>query len=41
VFDGMSVTADYNGYVIFLEEDLYIAPDIVPVMKQLIALKDK
>ena len=41
VFDEMKVTTDYNGFVIFLEEDLYVAPDIVPVTKQLISLRDQ
>jgi len=41
VFDGMKATAKYTGYVIFLEEDLYAAPDIVSVTQQLIALRDK
>ena len=41
VFDGMKVTASYNGYVIFLEEDLYVAPDIFPVTKQLISMVDQ
>ena len=41
VFDGMKVTAGYHGYVIFLEEDLYVAPDIIPVTKQLISLKEQ
>jgi len=41
VFDGMNITANYSGYIIFLEEDLYVAPDIIPVTKQLISLKDQ
>jgi len=37
----MKATSRYTGYIIFLEEDLYAAPDIVSVTHQLIALRDK
>ena len=40
VFDHLRVTAHFNGYVFFLEEDHYVSPDFVVVAKQLIALKE-
>lgn len=39
VFDGLRVTQNYNGYVVFLEEDHYISPDFIEVAHQLIKMK--
>ena len=41
VFDNLLVTRDYNGYVLFLEEDHYVAPDFIQVAHQLIRLKEE
>lgn len=39
VFDNLRVTQSYGGYVLFLEEDHYVAPDFVQVAAQLIGMK--
>ena len=39
VFDNLRATANFNGYVLFLEEDHYVAPDFVVMANQLIELK--
>ena len=41
VFDGLQATRDYNGYIFFLEEDHYVAPDFIQVARQLIKIKEK
>lgn len=41
VFDNLRATQDYNGYVFFLEEDHYVAPDFLQVAHQLIRLKEQ
>ncbi len=40
-FDHLRVTQNYTGYVIFLEEDHYVAPDFLAVAKQLIQMKSE
>ena len=40
VFDNLMVTQNYNGYVFFLEEDHYVAPDFIQVARQLIRVKE-
>ena len=39
VFDNLRVMRDYEGYVVFLEEDHYVAPDFIQVTHQLVSLK--
>lgn len=39
VFDRLQETQNYTGYVIFLEEDHYVAPDFLEVAKQLIEMR--
>lgn len=39
VFDNLLTTRNYTGYVFFLEEDHYVAPDFIQVAHQLIGLK--
>lgn len=41
VFDNLRVTRGYNGYMLFLEEDHYVAPDFIQVARQLIRLKEE
>lgn len=41
VFDGMKETRNFDGYVLFLEEDHYLSPDFIHVAKQLIKLKEE
>ena len=41
VFDGMRATKDFNGYVVFLEEDHYLSPDFLYMTEKLIALKEE
>jgi hypothetical protein len=41
VFDGMRATKDFNGYVMFLEEDHYLSPDFLYMTEKLIALKEE
>ena len=38
VFDHLTTTSKYSGYVIFLEEDHFLSPDFVDVTKKLISL---
>lgn len=40
VFDGLRVTQNYSGYVLFLEEDHYVAPDFLQVARQLMTIKE-
>ena len=40
VFDRLLETQNYTGYVIFLEEDHYVAPDFLEVAKQLIGMRN-
>ena len=40
VFDNLRATQGYDGYVFFLEEDHYVAPDFLEIAHQLIKLKD-
>lgn len=39
VFDGLRVTQNYTGYVVFLEEDHYVSPDFIEVAHQLMKMK--
>ena len=39
MFDKLRETKNYTGYVIFLEEDHFVAPDFLEVARQLIQLK--
>ena len=39
MFDGLRETANYSGYVLFLEEDHFVAPDFIEVARQLIELR--
>ena len=39
VFDRLHETHNYTGYVIFLEEDHFVAPDFLEVAKQLIGMR--
>ena len=39
VFDKLRETEKYTGYVLFLEEDHYVAPDFLEVARQLIELR--
>jgi len=39
VFDGLALTKNFTGYVFFLEEDHYVAPDFIHVARQMIQLK--
>ena len=39
VFDRLRETQNYTGYVIFLEEDHFVAPDFLEVAKQLIGMR--
>ena len=39
VFDGLKLTANFNGTVFFLEEDHYISPDAVVVARDLVQLR--
>ena len=39
VFDKLYETKNYTGYVVFLEEDHFVAPDFLVVARQLIELK--
>lgn len=39
VFDHLQLTKEFNGYVIFLEEDHYVAPDFVDVTRKMIDLR--
>ena len=41
VFDGLRATEKYNGYVFFLEEDHYVAPDFLQVTRQLMRIKEE
>ena len=38
VFDRLHETQNYTGYVVFLEEDHFVAPDFLEVAKQLIGM---
>ena len=40
MFDRLRETANYSGYVLFLEEDHFVAPDFIEVAKQLTELKE-
>lgn len=39
VFDGLNITRDYNGPVVFLEEDHYVSPDFYHVLGQMYDIK--
>ena len=39
VFDRLRETENYTGYVFFLEEDHYVASDLLKVARQLIELR--
>ncbi len=39
VFDNLNATKHFNGYVFFLEEDHYVAPDFLAVARQLMELR--
>ncbi|XP_031561260.1 alpha-1,6-mannosyl-glycoprotein 2-beta-N-acetylglucosaminyltransferase-like [Actinia tenebrosa] len=41
VFDGLNITKNYNGPVVFLEEDHYASPDFYHVLKKLYETKLK
>uniref|UniRef100_A0A1B6MJU3 Alpha-1,6-mannosyl-glycoprotein 2-beta-N-acetylglucosaminyltransferase n=1 Tax=Graphocephala atropunctata TaxID=36148 RepID=A0A1B6MJU3_9HEMI len=38
VFDQLNVTANFNGFVVFLEEDYYIAPDVLHTLRLMVNL---
>ena len=41
IFDELDILTDYDGPVLILEEDHYVAPDFLPVLKLMLALKQK
>jgi len=41
IFDELDILTDYNGPVLILEEDHYVAPDFLPVLRLMLALKQK
>lgn len=41
VFDGMQETANFSGYVIFLEEDHYLSPDFLYMADKLREMKER
>ena len=41
IFDKLNTTKNHNGPFIFLEEDHYVSPDLLHVLKSVIAFKIK
>ena len=41
VFDQLSVTRYFNGLVLTLEEDHYVAPDFIPVLNQMYRMQKR
>ncbi|KAK3095792.1 hypothetical protein FSP39_019233 [Pinctada imbricata] len=41
VFDGLEVTRNYTGQILLLEEDYYVAPDIITTLQMMQSLKRK
>ena len=41
VFDNLEVTRNFTGQVLLLEEDYYVAPDIITTLQMMQTLKKK
>lgn len=41
IFDKLNATKNHNGPFIFLEEDHYVSPDLLFILKSMIAYKIK
>ena len=41
MFDNLDVMKNYTGHLLLLEEDYYVAPDIITVIQMMNSLRNK